>query len=81
MIKKHDVLKGNFSFDGTPWVNVTQKTKFKSKNLQFSLNGEGPWIAISSGNVKKINGIELKNIKTCSNTFYRNIKKAEKLDY
>jgi len=80
MIKKHDVLKSNFSFDGTPWVNVSQRAKFKSKNLQFSFIGE-PWSGISPGNIKKINGVELKNIKKLSEVSYRKIIKVQNLDY
>lgn len=78
--KKRDVLLYGFTLNGLPWVNVSERGKFKSKSLQFTLTGL-PWSGISSGNVKKISGVDLKNIKTCSNTFYRNIKKAEKLDY
>lgn len=79
-LKKLDVLRGAFSLNGEPWVNIVTKSKFETKALHFSFMGD-PWHGVKGGNIKKIAGVSLDNIKKCSGIYYQQINKVQEIDY
>jgi len=74
---KTDVQTGQFSLNGSPWINVAANSSIDVNTLEFSLDGS-PWNGVEETGVtniikkvstvlwtsiKKINGVSLANIK------------------
>lgn len=75
---KTEVLTGEFSLYGEPWIYVGAKSAVDVDTLEFSLFGE-PWhgteeAAAGGGDIKTINGIALANVKTWSGVAIVNVK-------
>jgi len=77
MITKAEALTGQYSADGSPWVQVAVQAGIDVDTLEYSADGS-PWYGLeeptAAGNVKTWNGVAIANIKTINGVAIANIK-------
>ena len=71
MIGKTEILKLNFTLNGSPWCKVTSRN-INANGLQYHLNG-CPWwghsgdvAPVITGNIKRILKVDWVNVKTAN---------------
>jgi hypothetical protein len=76
---KDQVLTGEFSSNGSPWVNVASNSSSDLDTLEFSLNGS-PWYGVEDSaapparQVKTWNSISISGVSSITVTPIANIK-------
>ena len=73
------ILTGQFSADGSPWVQVAAKSSIELDSLEFSVDGS-PWWGVEfaaavGGNVKKFIVVPFANVKKAIGVSRINIKR------
>jgi hypothetical protein len=76
---KTQILTGEYSGDGSPWVDVAAKSGIDLDTLEFSLDGS-PWYGIEDAaavaNIKKWNATAWASLKKINGTAIASVKKV-----
>ncbi len=74
---KIEILTGEFSDDGSPWINIGAKPAVDLDTLEYSDDGS-PWYGVeeisAGGNIKTWDGITFANAKTINSVAIANVK-------